>query len=101
MWSRSASRYESKKEDNDDDDDNDAVMVSSSPFLARMVQTSDLVVKELLHGEPVEGLVGVPADVGVVDVRADHHADPVPAAPAKTDSCCWLITVYRVRQLLR
>ena len=47
-----------------------------------MVQMADLVVKELLHGEPVQGLVRTPADVRVVDVRADYHTDPVPAAPA-------------------
>ena len=55
---------------------------TDSPFLARVVQVTDLVVKKLLHGEPVKRLIGTPADVGVVDVRADYHTDPVPATPA-------------------
>ena len=47
---------------------------------------SDLVIEELLHGEPVQCLVGTPADVGVVDIRADYHTDPVPATPVDTDT---------------
>ena len=44
---------------------------------------SDLVVEELFHGEPVERLVGVAADGGVVGEGAHHQTDPAPAAPAR------------------